>query len=125
MVRNVHLGGFMTEDMGEYTEVETSTRVNNAPGLVKALQTAGALTLQQEAQLQVAFSRAGDTSPEQTFLETGIFTPKQCAGLAKTLQLLDAERMSIMDVSTCLSSMLGTFATLDEALREIELTAGG
>lgn len=111
----------MTDDIS--MEEEGSTRVNPAPALVKALQTSGALTLQQEAQLQVAFSRAGDAPPEQTLLESGIFTPKQCAGLAKTLQLMDEERISLMEVATCMSTMLGTFSTLDAALTEIEASA--
>ena len=113
----------MSEDFGDGMAVEV-TKINHAPELVKALQTSGALTLQQEAQLQVAFSKAGDTPPEQIFLQSGIFTPKQSAGLAKTLMLMDQERISIMDVATCMSTMLSTFSTLDEALTEIEVMAG-
>lgn len=115
----------MSEDMGDgmayEASTEASTKVNHAPSLIKALQTSGALTLQQEAQLQVAFSKAGDTPPEQTFSESGIFTPKQSAGLAKTLALMDQNRIGIMEVATCMSTMLSTFSTLDEALTEIEV----
>ncbi len=115
----------MSEDMGDGVGESTyeSTRVNNAPALIKALQTSGALTLQQEAQLQVAFSKAGDTPPEETFSGTGIFTAKQSAGLAKTLHLMDQNRITLMEVATCMATMLSTFSTLDEALTEIEFTA--
>lgn len=111
----------MSEDMGDGMAYEAPTKVNHAPSLIKALQTSGALTLQQEAQLQVAFSKAGDTPAEQTFSESGIFTPKQSAGLAKTLSLMDQDRIGIMEVTTCMSTMLSTFSTLDEALKEIEV----
>ena len=115
----------MTEDMGYDPNLSTSEnrRISNAGTLIRALQTSGALTLQQEAQLQVAFQKAGDAPPEQTFLESGIFTPKQAAGLAKTMILLESRRISINHVASCLSTMLGTFGTLDEALTEIECAA--
>lgn len=115
----------MSEDMGESFEESTgaSAQVNYGPLLVKALQTSGALTLQQEAQLQVAFSKAGDTPGEQVFQESGIFTPKQVTGLGKTLLLLQQQRITIETVATCLSTMLGTFSTLEAALTEVEYNA--
>ncbi|HNB24497.1 MAG TPA: hypothetical protein PKZ32_18895 [Candidatus Melainabacteria bacterium] len=115
----------MSEDMGESFEQNTGAGapVNYGPLLVKALQTSGALTLQQEAQLQVAFSKAGDTPGEQVFLESGIFTPKQVTGLGKTLSLLEQQRITIETVATCLSTMLGTFSTLEAALTEVEYNA--
>jgi|GEM_PF-4443741 hypothetical protein len=111
----------MSEDMAESTGA--SVQVNYGPLLVKALQTSGALTLQQEAQLQVAFSKAGDTPGEQVFQESGIFTPNQVTGLGKTLRLLDQQRITIETVATCLSTMLGTFSTLEAALTEVEYNA--
>lgn len=115
----------MSEDMVYDDSLSTSEnrRINNASALIKAMQTSGALTLQQEAQLQVAFSRAGDTPAEQIFAESGIFTPKQAAGLGKTFHMLEQNRITIFQVATCMATMLSTFSTLDEALTEIELTA--
>ncbi len=115
----------MSEDVVYDDSLSTSEnrRINNASALVKALQTSGALTLQQEAQLQVAFSKAAGNPAEQTFAESGIFTPKQAAGLGKTVMMLEQNRITIFDVATCMATMLSTFSTLDEALTEIELTA--
>ena len=115
----------MSEDMGESFEESAgaSAQVNYGPLLVKALQTSGALTLQQEAQLQVAFSKAGGTPGEQVFQESGIFTPKQVSGLGKALLLLQQQRITIETVATCLSTMLGTFSTLEAALTEVEYNA--
>ena len=115
----------MSEDIVYDDSLSTSEnrRINNASALIKAMQTSGALTLQQEAQLQVAFSRAGETPAEQVFAESGIFTPKQAAGLGKTFQMLEQNRITIFQVATCMATMLSTFSTLDEALTEIEMTA--
>ncbi len=115
----------MSEDVSYDDSLSTSEnrRINNASALIKAMQTSGALTLQQEAQLQVAFSRAGDNPAEQTFAESGIFTPKQSAGLGKTFAMLEQNRITIFQVATCLATCLSTFSTLDEALIEIEMTA--
>lgn len=111
----------MSEDIVESTGA--SEEVHYAPLLVKALQTSGALTLQQEAQLQVAFSKAGDTPAEQVFQQSGIFTPTQSAKLGKAMMLLEQQRITIETVATCLSTMLGTFSTLDAALTEVEYNA--
>lgn len=117
----VQLGGCMSEDIVESTGA--SEEIKYAPLLVKALQTSGALTLQQEAQLQVAFSKAGDTPAEQVFQQSGIFTPTQSAKLGKTMMLLEQQRITVGTVATCLSTMLGTFSTLDAALTEVEYNA--
>lgn len=96
---------------------------DNVAALIKAIQSSGGITLQNEAQLTVAFQKAGDKTMEQVFLETGIFTPKQVTGLCKTVDLMDQNRITPLEIATCMATMLGTFSTLDEALKEIEVMA--
>jgi len=96
---------------------------DNVLALIKAIQTSGGITLQNEAQLTVAFQKAGEKTPDQVLLETGVFTPKQVTGLCKALDLMNQNRITPMEVSTCMATMLGSFSSLDEALKEIEVMA--
>lgn len=96
---------------------------DNVLAVIKAIQSSGGITLQNEAQLTVAFQKAGDKTIEQVLLESGIFTPKQVAGLCKTVDLLDQQRTTPLEIATCMATMLGTFSTLDDALKEIEVMA--
>ena len=96
---------------------------DNALAVIKAIQSSGGITLQNEAQLTVAFQKAGDKTVEQVLLETGIFTPKQVTGICKTVDLLNQNRITVLEIATCMATMLGTFSTLDEALKEIEVMA--